>query len=198
MTFYQADWLGCQGESGAFFACLLLLLLWLTLLTIDDSQNMSLTTKCWTGKVEIMFVKIFDQILDSSIASNYELRHFFEDMLKLADPTGAVDITPEAIARRINLPLEKVLPFLAELGQPDKKSRSPGNEGRRILPLDSHRDWGWIIVNYEHYRAIRNQVERRIYNRDAQRRHRNKKNKKPKLPVVNSFYGPTTEAQAEG
>ena len=122
-----------------------------------------------------MFVKVFEQILDSSIAVNYELRHFFEDMLKLSDATGVVDITPEAIARRINLPIEKVVAFLDELGKPDAKSRSPEHEGRRIVPLDSHRDWGWIIVNYEHYRSIRSQEERRFYNRDAQRRSRAKK-----------------------
>lgn len=119
-----------------------------------------------------MFVKVFDQILDSSIAENYELRHFFEDMLKLADSSGVVDMTPEAIARRINLPLAKVRPFLVELGQPDPKSRSPQHEGRRLVPVDSHRDWGWLIVNYEHYRSIRNEEARRAYNRDAKRQSR--------------------------
>lgn len=124
-----------------------------------------------------MFVKVFDQILDSSIAENYELRHFFEDMLKLADKGGAVDMTPEAISRRINLPLEKVVLFLGMLQETDAKSRSRGHDGRRLIPLDSHRDWGWLIVNYEHYRNIRNQEERRAYNRDAQRKFRENKKK---------------------
>lgn len=127
-----------------------------------------------------MFAKVFEQILDSSIANNYELRHFFEDMLKLADMTGVVDMTPEAIARRINLPLERVLPLLAELGSPDPKSRSTAHEGRRIVPVDSHRDWGWIIVNYLHYRNIRDEDERRQYNRDKKREERAKKRKKGK------------------
>lgn len=122
-----------------------------------------------------MFVKVFEQILDSSIAENYELRHFFEDMLKLADVTGVVDMTPEAIARRINLPLERVLPLLDELARPDPKSRSKVKEGRRIVALDSHRDWGWIIVNYQHYRSIRDEASRREYNRDAKQRERAKK-----------------------
>jgi hypothetical protein len=91
-----------------------------------------------------MFVKVFSQIFDSSIAENYELRHFFEDMLKLADIDGVVDMTPEAISRRINLPFEKVVEFLAELMKPDEKSRSPEHDGRRIIPLDSHRDWVWV------------------------------------------------------
>lgn len=119
-----------------------------------------------------MYAKIFEQIFDSSIAENYELRHFFEDMLKLADPTGVVDITAEAIGRRINLPIEKVKAGLDELMKPDPRSRSHEHDGRRLIPLDSHRDWGWIIVNYVHYRAVRDEVTRRIYFRDAKRRQR--------------------------
>lgn len=131
----------------------------------------------------IVFVKLFAQIFDSSIAENYELRHFFEDMLKLADIDGVVDMTPEAISRRINLPLEKVVVFLEELQKPDPKSRSPENEGRRIMPLDSHRDWGWVITNYQHYRALRDEEARRAYFRDAKRKEREKKPKtfRPKL-----------------
>ena len=126
-----------------------------------------------------MFVKVFSQIFDSSIAENYELRHFFEDMLKLADVDGVVDMTPEAIHRRINLPLEKVQKYLVELGKPDAKSRSPENKGRRIVPLDSHRDWGWIITNYGHYRQLRDEEARRAYFRDAKRRERSLKSGKP-------------------
>lgn len=122
-----------------------------------------------------MFVKIFSQILDSSIANNYELRHFFEDMLKLADSSGAVDMTEEAISRRINLPLEKVKNFTVELAAPDAQTRTPTHDGRRIIRLDPGRAWGWLIVNYEHYRNIRNEEERRAYNRDAQRKSRDKK-----------------------
>lgn len=121
-----------------------------------------------------MFVKIFEQILDSSIAENYELRHFFEDLLKLADSSGVVDMTPEAIARRINLPIGKVGPLLSDLMKPDAKSRSPEQDGRRIVPLDSRRDWGWIVVNYEQYRSIRDEEARRAYNRDAKRKERGK------------------------
>jgi len=127
-----------------------------------------------------MFVKVFEQILDSSIANNYELRHFFEDLLKLADKTGAVDMTPEAIGRRINLPLEKVLVFLKELGEPDLSSRSPKEEGRRIMPLAADRSWGWFIINYEHYRDIRDQEARRSYNREAQKKWREANGKKTK------------------
>lgn len=121
-----------------------------------------------------MYAKVFTQIFDSSIAVNYEVRHFFEDMLKLADIEGVVDVTPEAISRRINLPLEKVKYGLEELMKPDPESRSHLHEGRRLIPLDSHRTWGWIIVNYQHYRAIKDEEARRAYFRDAKAKQRAK------------------------
>lgn len=125
-----------------------------------------------------MYAKVFTQIFDSSIAENYEVRHVFEDMLKLADCTGVVDMTAEAISRRINLPLEKVLFGLSELMKADPRSRSHEHEGRRLLPLDSHRDWGWQIVNYLHYRQVKDEETRRVYFRDAKRRQRAKDPKK--------------------
>lgn len=119
-----------------------------------------------------MFAKIFAQIFDSSIAENYELRHFFEDMLKLADKEGVVDMTPEAIARRINAPLERVKWGLEELMKPDPISRTRTHEGRRIVPLEAGRPWGWTIINYVHYRSIQDEEHRRIYFRDAKRNER--------------------------
>lgn len=108
-----------------------------------------------------MFAKVFEQIFDSSIANDYELRHFFVDLLVLADLSGLVDMTPEAIASRTRIPLQKVLVFLGQLSQPDLRSRSPEQHGRRIVLIDEHRDWGWQIVNYLTYRQIASEEQRR-------------------------------------
>ncbi len=124
-----------------------------------------------------MFAKVFGQIFDSSIADDYNCRRMFMDLLVLADSDGAVDMTPDAISRRTNVPIEEVVKYVKELSQPDEKSRSKLEGGRRIIPLDSHRDWGWRIVNYNHYRKIRDEAARREYFRDKQREHRkNKRN----------------------
>ncbi len=121
-----------------------------------------------------MYAKIFAQIFDSSIAENYEVRHVFEDLLKMADRDGVVDMTVEAVARRSNVPVEKIREGLATLMLPDPKSRSKDHAGSRLIPLDSGRDWGWIIVNYQHYRAIQDEEARRSYFRDAKRKERAK------------------------
>ena len=130
-----------------------------------------------------MYAKIFTQIFDSSIAENYEVRHVFEDLLKLADPEGVVDMTVEAVARRTNGPLEKVRFGIEELLKPDSKSRSKEHDGRRLIPVDSGRDWGWVIVNYQHYRALQDEEARRSYFRDAKRKQREKKPKRSRAQV---------------
>jgi hypothetical protein len=132
---------------------------------------------------EKMFAKVFGQIFDSSIAEDYNCRRMFMDLLVLADSTGAVDMTHEAISRRTNVPVDEVVKYVKDLCQPDTKSRSKLEEGKRLVPLDSNRDWGWKIVNYVHYRKIRDEAARREYFRDKQREHR-KKNKRGVKDIV--------------
>ena len=119
-----------------------------------------------------MFAKIFEQIFDSSIANDHVVRQQFMDLMVLADRNGVVDMTPEAISRRTNVPLETVVYALSELEKTDPSSRSKEEDGRRIVRLDSHRDWGWQIVNYEHYRRIQDEEARRAYFRDYKRQYR--------------------------
>lgn len=119
-----------------------------------------------------MFAKVFGQIFDSSIAEDYNCRRMFMDLLVLADSDGVVDMTHEAISRRTNVPIEEVQKYITELGQPDTTSRSKLHEGRRIVTIDSQRGWGWQIVNYAHYRKIRDEESRRSYFRDAKRKQR--------------------------
>jgi hypothetical protein len=119
-----------------------------------------------------VFAKIFAQIFDSSIAGDYAVRHVFMDLLVLADRDGVVDMTLDAISRRTNVPEEMVAHAIAELMKPDRKSRSHEEGGKRLVALDSHRDWGWQIVNFEHYRAIRDEESRKTYFRDYKRQYR--------------------------
>jgi len=119
-----------------------------------------------------MFVKIFAQIFDSSISEDYLTRLVFMDLLVLADAKGTVDMTVGAISRRTNVPLDIVSRAIRQLSEPDPTSRSETHEGRRLVPLDSHRDWGWEIVNYQKYREILDEEGRRSYWREYSRKRR--------------------------
>jgi hypothetical protein len=119
-----------------------------------------------------VFAKIFGQIFDSSIAEDYNCRRMFMDLLVLSDPDGVVDMTHEAISRRTNVPIDQVTRYITQLLEPDPLSRSRAAEGARLVPVDTHRDWGWKIVNYHHYRKLRDDEIRRQYFRDKMRKYR--------------------------
>lgn len=108
-----------------------------------------------------MYAKVFRQIYDSSIAEDYIVRLVFMDLLVLADSDGVVDMTHEAISRRTNVPIEQIHRSITALEQPDPKSRTPAENGSRIVRLDSHRDWGWLIVNYDTFRKISSEEQRK-------------------------------------
>lgn len=105
------------------------------------------------------YSRVFVQILDSSIAEDFTTRHIFEDFLKLCDGSGVVDMTRFAMSRRLNVPMETLNAAIARLEAPDPASRDQEQEGRRILPLDAHRDWGWIIVNYQKYQQVKTRAD---------------------------------------
>lgn len=113
-----------------------------------------------------MFVKIFEQIHDSSVASDYLQRLVFMDFLIMADRDGVVNKTPDAIARRTNVPIEIVQAQIAKLCAPDPISNTPDHEGRRLMPLSPDKPWGWVIVNYRLYRNIKSSDELRAKTRE--------------------------------
>jgi len=121
-----------------------------------------------------MYVKLFSQILDSSIADNRKLRHFFTDLLLCADQDGNVVMTEGAIARRIGAELGEVEWGLEELSKPDPRSRHSDEDGRRIVRLDGF-GYGWRIVNYGRYRSMKTSAQMREENNSRVQRHRAKK-----------------------
>lgn len=121
-----------------------------------------------------LYSRVFVSILDSSIAENWQVRHVFEDFLKLADD-GILDMTREAFARKTNMPLDVVNAAIDCLEEPDPNSRDPAEQGRRILRLDAHRNWGWRIVNWDKYAQIKKIEHQRAQNRQRVQRHRDGK-----------------------
>lgn len=114
-----------------------------------------------------MYAKIFAQIYDGTLCTNHPWQALvtFQQLLVLADQDGSVDMTARAISRRTGIPIEIIELGIAELLKPDPESRTPEEEGRRIIPLVSGRDWGWKVVNYVAYRNLKREEDRREYHR---------------------------------
>jgi len=119
-----------------------------------------------------MFAKIFTTIYDSSIADDWQTRVVFQDMLILSDKDGIIDMTPQAIARRTNIPIDMILAALPKLEAPDPVSRTPDMQGRRIERLEPHREWGWRIINYTKYRESATREMLRMAEADRKRAYR--------------------------
>src|SRR6266853_596008 len=58
------------------------------------------------------------------------------------------------ICRTTTIPLEIIEIGIRALMEPDPKSRSSAEEGRRIILRAPPRDWGWRIVNFAAYHKI--------------------------------------------
>ncbi len=121
-----------------------------------------------------MYGKVFTSIFDGSLYGNFEATVVMMAMVSLADRDGVVDMTAQSMAARTGYPLTVIETGLKTLAQPDPKSRSKDEEGRRIVLLDPERDWGWRLVNYAKYRSIRSNDDRREYQRQLMASRRKK------------------------
>lgn len=123
-----------------------------------------------------MYGKLFAQMYDGTLGTNgpWQALVTFQQLIILADKDGVVDMTPEALSRRTTVPIDIIQTGLAALEQPDASSRTPDEEGRRIVGLSEGRAWGWRIVNYAKYREMRTAEERRAYHRQYWREKRSK------------------------
>lgn len=125
-----------------------------------------------------MYAKLFKSIYCGTLRGNSHGLLVFTNLLANSSSDGFVDMHPAAIAGEVGLTVAEVRAALDHLEAPDPESRTPDEEGRRIIRTDEHRSWGWRIVNYAKYRAIRNEDDRREQNRQAQARFREKQKKK--------------------
>jgi hypothetical protein len=121
-----------------------------------------------------MYAKVFSSLWDGSMRGQSDKQLVFIYLLAHADADGVAEIIQGKIADDTGLREDEVFAALSELMSPDPASRTDGSDGRRLEPLDA-RGWGWSIVNYQHYRGLRDDETRRQQTREAVRRFRDKK-----------------------
>lgn len=138
--------------------------------------------------MSLTFTKLFSSITESTVwCEPAHTRLVWITMLAMADRKGRVWASVPGLANRARVPLEDaekaILTFLA----PDRYSRTPDHDGRRIEPIDG----GWRLLNYAKYREIRDAEDRRDYQRKWDRENRTKSDKSDKIRPG------TTKAEAE-
>ncbi len=128
-----------------------------------------------------MYGKVFRQMYKGSMSMvGWEAVVTMQQLIILADKHGVVDMTPQAIAGETTIPLEIIQKGIALLLAPDPESRSHDEDGRRIVPLSDARSWGWQLVNHAKYRAIRDEEDRREYQRQYWHK---RKTQQPSTPL---------------
>lgn len=112
-----------------------------------------------------MYGKIFRSIYYGSLAPHRASRELMTFLVVHSDKEGWVDMTLRAAGRVLGLSNEETAEAAERLWSPDPHSTSPAEEGRRILARDLDTR-GIKIVNYELYRAIRSEEDKRDYQRN--------------------------------
>jgi hypothetical protein len=108
-----------------------------------------------------MYGKVFESMYDGTLRGHWQAIVTMQQLIVLANEDGVVDMTAVAIADRTCIPLDIITAGLEHLAKPDPFTRTPGEDGRRIVLLDDHRPWGWRLVNHAKYRALRNLEQKR-------------------------------------
>lgn len=138
-----------------------------------------------------MYGKVYSQIFDGTLHGHLEATAVFMAMIALADSEGVVDLTLTALTSRTGWPLEFIEKGIRELEEADPHSRTPTEDGRRIIRLRDNTTWGWRITNYLKYREIKDENSRREYMREYMR------NRRSKQPVNNVSSSKPQLAYAE-
>jgi hypothetical protein len=82
---------------------------------------------------------------------------------------SSVELNPKLLSVLIGSTPERMQTAIDTLCAPDPASRSKEHEGRRLL---REGEYQYRVPTHEKYRAIRDEEDRRDYNRDAKRRQR--------------------------
>lgn len=126
-----------------------------------------------------MYGKIFQTLFTGSLYGRFEATVTHIACIVLSDRDGYLNYTPAALAGATGFPLEVIEKGLAELQQPDIRSRSKEHEGRRVIPVEPGSENGWFVVNKAQYRDMQDPDSIREQTRERVRRHREKRSVTP-------------------
>jgi len=100
------------------------------------------------------FTKLFSSITESTIwVEPSSTRIVWITMLAMADRHGRIAASVPGLANRAVVPLIDCQVAIDALLSPDRYSRTPDHEGRRIEVIDG----GWRLLNYTKYRDMKDE-----------------------------------------
>jgi hypothetical protein len=122
------------------------------------------------------FTKLFGRIIHSTIwQEDHPTRVLWITMLAMADRDGMVHATIPGLANAARITIKECETGLTKFQQPDRYSRSKVDEGKRVREVHG----GWILINYETYRALMSAEQQRESARIRQQRWRKSRSVTP-------------------
>jgi len=139
------------------------------------------------------FTKLFSDIIDSTVwREDLATKVVWVTMLAKADKNGIVRSSIPGLADAARVSLPECLEALAKFLGPDAYSRTKDFEGRRIMETDG----GWILLNYQKYRKLKDEEETRIATAERVKKFREKHNVTKVTDVTPSNAIAEAEAEA--
>jgi hypothetical protein len=133
-----------------------------------------------------MYTKLFQSILTSTIwGEDHATLRVWITMLAMADKNGEVVATIPGLARVACVTIQEVENALEKFQSPDKYSRTPDDEGRRI---EQNED-GWVLINYEKYRKMASKEDQKAKSAERVRKYRERQKRNGKSLQCNAKSG---------
>lgn len=115
------------------------------------------------------YTKLHQSILRSTVwLEPHPTRIVWFTLLLVCNKHGEISGTVPGIAHEARVTLDECRIAFAKFLAPDPDSRTPDEEGRRLVPIDG----GWQILNYEKYRVEASKDDQRSKTADRVRRYR--------------------------
>jgi hypothetical protein len=138
--------------------------------------------------MSIGYTKLFSSIVTSTIwVESDRTRIVWITMLAMADRNGEIQASIPGLARLAGVPIPDCEEALAKFIAPDRYSRTPDDEGRRIEKIEG----GWALLNHAKYREMASKDDSKAANTERQRRHREKEKRNATVTPRNATVTPS-------
>jgi len=114
-------------------------------------------------------------------------------MLAIANKHGEIQASIPGLARVAAVSVEDCERAINRFMSPDKYSRTPDDEGRRIEKIEG----GWVLINHSKYRAMASKDEEKTASAIRQQRFRDQKKRNSSVTKSNGEVTPSNDAVTE-
>lgn len=139
--------------------------------------------------------KIFESMFNGSmVGSGPVVFAVWSYVIAHAKPPGTVELNPVLLAAIIGCEVSSVETAIAHLCAPDPRSRSPEQEGRRLI---QEGQFLYSVPTWPKYREMRNEEARREYERNRKRNWRGRSRDVPDSPGLHGTTGDIGDMSAQ-